>query len=167
MYRKIDDEAQEAFLDLDPPARLENIAQVLAEDKQEQENPDTKEEEGEAPWLIRADYKELSLLQATACSELGYFAQALGHWEDCISFAAVHCPPHDEALVCYSVHAAIAALAAGSTAAAAVHAQTAAKTHAIAFGGGVEFFKRRYAKEVGIFGKGEDFSHVEKLWGLI
>ena len=49
-------------------------------------------------------------LRATACSELGYYSLALTHWEECISFAATHCPPHDESMVCYSIHAALAAL---------------------------------------------------------
>ena len=67
-------------------------------------------------------------LRATACSELGYYSLALTHWEECISFAATHCPPHDESMVCYSIHAALAALAAGQREVAAAHAEVAART---------------------------------------
>ena len=150
LYRKIDEEAQEALLELDPPARLENIA-LLLEDK------DT------ADSFIRADRKELSLLQAVACTQLGYFSTALGHWEDCIAFAAVHCPPHDECLVCYSVHAAIVALASDQFESAAAHMRTALKTHAVAFGGGPQFLRMRYGKEVEIFGRGNE----KRLWQMI
>ena len=48
LWRKVDDEAQEALLQLDAPARLENIALLL-------EDAET------AASFIRADHKELSL----------------------------------------------------------------------------------------------------------
>lgn len=150
LYRKIDEEAQEALLALDPPARLENIA-LLLEDK------DT------ADRFVRADRKELSLLQAVACTQLGYFQTALEHWEDCIAFASVHCPPHDESLVCYSIHAAIVALASDQLESAAAHMRAATKHHAVAFGGGALFLRTRYNKEVEIFGRGND----KKLWQMI
>jgi hypothetical protein len=150
LYRKVDEEAQEALLELDPPARLENINALL-------EDMETRES------FLRADRKELSLLQAVACTQLGYYSAALGHWEDCIAFAAVHCPPHDECLVCYSVHAAIAARLAEQHESAAAHMQTAAKTHNIAFGGGAAFLRMRYAKEIEIFGKGND----QQLWQYV
>lgn len=150
LYRKIDEEAQEALLELDPPARLENIA-LLLKDRETAES------------FIRADRKELSLLQAVACTQLGYFSTALEHWEECIAFASVHCPPHDECLVCYSVHAAIVALASDQSEIAAAHMRAAAKTHAVAFGGGAIFFRARYSKEVDIFGRGNE----RKLWQMI
>jgi len=48
LWRQVDDEAQEALLQLDAPARLENIALLL-------EDAET------AASFIRADHKELSL----------------------------------------------------------------------------------------------------------
>ena len=150
LYRKIDEEAQDALLGLDPPARLENIALLL-------EDTET------ADSFIRADRKELSLLQAVACTQLGYFSTALAHWEDCIAFASVHCPPHDECLVCYSVHAAIVALASDQVESATAHMRTASKTHAVAFGGGPSFLRMRYSKEVEIFGRGNG----NRLWQML
>ena len=50
LWRKVDDEAQEALLQLDAPARLENISLLL-------EDAET------AASFIRADHKELSLCE--------------------------------------------------------------------------------------------------------
>ena len=128
-------------------------------------------------------------LRATACSELGYYSLALTHWEKCISFAATHCPPHDESMVCYSIHATLAALAAGQREVAAAHAEVAARTpqrqsrwlslskhrllalndvlcvgtHQVAFGGGKAFLRRRYEQEVRTFGA----MHAATLWELV
>ena len=90
---------------------------------------------------------------------------ALREWEACIDFCRTHCPPNDENLVCFATHAALSALAAASTsyganaagagaeaeeyrASAAKHAQLAARTHAVAFGGDLSYFRARYAEEM-------------------
>jgi hypothetical protein len=148
--RRINEDVQMALLELQPADRLRNVEAIL-------EDPDT------GPILIAADKKELALLSATACAQLGMFSAALEHWKHCVEFSSGQCPPFDEALVCHCVHAVLAAIGAGDDDAAREFARIAARAHNVAFGGGAEMLRCRYAAEVAKFGHGKRQS---KFWSL-
>ena len=95
-----------------------------------------------------SDHKELSLIQGLALAQLGSPAEALVHWEDCLRYNARHCPPNDEATVCYAFQAALCALAVNKADAAVAHVLTAARAHAVAFGPGLPLCAARYATEM-------------------
>lgn len=123
--------AVQAELGATPPAaRIETIHEL----RTDQET---------AARLRPADIKELALYEAIAAMELGAPKMASVAWRQCLDFVAEHCPPGDEGAVCYGVHAALCAAAAGQAEAAADLLSGALACHDVAFGPGLDLFIAR------------------------
>jgi hypothetical protein len=144
-YPIVDVDMQDELMSLHPIERLDEIDRLLKEVLSESV---TIDDDGEELHWFRCDEYQLRILLALTYDSLGQFTNALNEWKRCISFAEENLPLNDESCIPIYVQGALCAQAAGQWANVKDYSSKALKIHDLIFGGGVDFFRQRYRKEV-------------------
>ena len=145
MYPIIDLDMQDELMSMHPIARLDEIKELL---KQATSDTVTLDDEGEELQWFKSDAHQLRILLALSYDSLGQYSNALKEWEQCLVFARETLPPCDESSIALYVQGALCAQATGQWGDVKEFSRLALETHDTLFGGGVDFFRQRYAKEV-------------------
>ena len=143
-------DVQDELMNMHPLNRLEEINRLLVKASSEESNGgdnDIDDEEDELFWF-QCDSHRLRTLLALTYESLGQPTKALGQWKQCIDFSERNFPPNDEAGITHYVQASLTALSLSDQSSAQKYADKALLNHDTIFGGGVNFFRRRYANEM-------------------
>jgi len=144
-------DVQDELLDMYPLDRLDEINRLIRQSRgdsnEEDIDMDVDEEEEDIFWF-QCDTYRLEILLALTYESLGQSSKALKEWKKCIEFAEKKLPPADEGSIPLYVQAALCAASIGQESAAKHYADIALKNHDLIFGGGVNFFRKRYSEEM-------------------
>ncbi len=141
-------DVQDELINMHPLNRLDEINRLLFKScNKDGEEMDEDDDEDDLVWF-QCDSHRLRTLLALTYEGLGQPTKALEQWKNCVEFAEKNFPPADEAGIVLYVQAALTALSLSEESMAREYAATALSNHKLIFGGGVEFFRRRYAKEM-------------------
>jgi hypothetical protein len=143
-YPIIDLDMQDELMSIHPIERLDEIKRLL---KQATSDTVTLDDEGEELRWFKSDAHQLRIILALTYDSIGQHTNALKEWEQCIVFVKEHLPPCDESAVALYVQGALCAQASGQWSTVKAYSKLAMETHDLLFGGGVQFFRQRYAKE--------------------
>jgi hypothetical protein len=143
-YPIIDLDMQDELMSIHPIERLDEIKRLL---KQATSDTVTLDDEGEELQWFKSDAHQLRIILALTYDSIGQHTNALKEWEQCIVFVKEHLPPCDESAVALYVQGALCAQASGQWSTVKAYSKLAMETHDLLFGGGVQFFRQRYAKE--------------------
>jgi hypothetical protein len=143
----IDVDTQDDLMSLDPLERLHEINDLLKEVTKgtlihEGENGEKKEVS-----FFKCDEHQLRILLALTYESLGSPTKAIEEWKKCIQFVDTNFPPHDENGISLKVQAALCSFFLDDLIAAKLLAKNALESHNLLFGGGVQFFLKRYSNE--------------------
>jgi hypothetical protein len=141
-------DVQDELMNMHPLDRLHEINRLLSQCDGDYDNiQDLDDEERDLVWYP-CDAHRLHTLRALTFESLDQTSKAMEEWKDCISFVETKLPPADEAGIVIYVQAALCALQLSHDSMAKHYASIALTSHDLIFGGGVQFFRRRYANEM-------------------
>ncbi len=142
-------DVQDELMNMYPLDRLDEINRLLRQSQGDSNeiDMDVDEEEEDIFWF-QCDTFRLQNLLALTYESLGQSNKALEQWKKCIEFAEKKLPPADEGSIPLYVQAALCAACTGQESTAKQYADLALRSHSLIFGGGVNFFRKRYAKEM-------------------
>lgn len=143
----IDVDTQDDLMSLDPLERLHEINDLLKEVSKgslihEDENGEKKEVS-----FFKCDEHQLRILLALTYESLGSPTKAIEEWKKCVQFVDTNYPLHDENGIALKVQAALCCFFLDNLVAAKSFAKKALESHDLLFGGGVQFFLKRYSNE--------------------
>ena len=139
---------QDELMSMHPLNRLDEINRLLRQSIGSPNKDDIlDEEENELVWY-QCDTHRLRTILALTLDSLGQSSKALVEWKKCVEFTQRNLPPADEAGIALCVQTALCAHVCGEEGMAREYAKIALENHDLIFGGGVEFFQRRYMHEM-------------------
>lgn len=152
-FLHVDAQVQAQLALLSPEERVQAAEAALRGEMGGASEEEESEEEGDTARspavtvVLGKDAQELRVVQALALVQLQQHDAALAVWRRLAAFSCHHCPPFDESVPVYAIHAALSAFAGGHDKAALEYVSIALRAHRGAFGG-VPQFRWRYRREV-------------------
>ena len=141
-------DVQDELMNMHPLNRLDEINSLLRQSIGSPNEDDIQdEEENELVWY-QCDTHRLRTILALTLDSLGQSTKALEEWKKCVDFVQKRLPPADEAGIALCVQTALSAYACGEEGIASEYAKMALENHDLIYGGGLDFFKRRYIHEM-------------------
>lgn len=166
----VDPDVQNELMMTDPFERLSQIEQLLQQASGKALPAEKTDMNDQADKWFQCDIHNLRILQAITLEALGQHSRAFELWEQAVEFCQLKLPPNDESCVAIHTQAALSARHSGKTEKAQVHANAALRIHNVVFGGGVNFFRRRYRRDLALSLRPSDLSEkdatsvVDFLW---
>ena len=143
----IDIDTQDDLMSLDPLERLHEINDLLKEVSKGSLIHEDETGEKKEVSFFKCDEHQLRILLALTYDSLGSPTKAVEEWKTCVQFVDTNYPPHDENGISLKVQAALCSFFLDDLVAAKSFAKKALESHDLLFGGGVQFFLKRYSNE--------------------